>query len=229
MTERLTLKLHHTKLFESTKIKYLGLIVDNKLSWKAHINELSKKLSRAVGLIYKMRHLCPRTVLRSLYYSLFHSHLSYGLVLWGNASRSYIDKIRSLQKRALKAIVFANNDDNTNTNHIYFDLKVLDLDHQLKVQLSSLMWDYDHNTLPSSLRAHFKRSNLVHNYRTRAATKGNLHHCKVRTLKYGIKSFKYQGVKILNDLKNMSIYQDATNKKSFLKRLKSDLLSSYIT
>ena len=226
--ERLTLKLHHTKLFESSKIKYLGLILDNKLNWKAHLNELSKKLSRAVGLMYKIRHFCPTAVLRSLYYSLFHSHLSYGLVLWGNANQSYIDKIRSLQRRALKSIVFAN-ENNANSSRIHFDLKILNIDHQLQVQLSSLMWDYDHNILPTSLRAHFKRSNLVHNYSTRAASKGSLHHCKVHTYKHGIKSFKYQGIKILNDLKNMSIYRDATSKRNFLKELKLDLLCSYVT
>ena len=42
----LTLKLHQSKLFESQNIRYLGLILDNKLDWKAHITELSKKLSR---------------------------------------------------------------------------------------------------------------------------------------------------------------------------------------
>ena len=76
-TDRVTLKLHHTKLFESSKIKYLGLILDNKLDWKAHIAELSKKLSRAIGLLYKIRNFCPLSVLRSLYFSIFNSHLSY--------------------------------------------------------------------------------------------------------------------------------------------------------
>ena len=77
-SERLTLKLHHTKLFESSKIKYLGIIIDNKLNWKGHITELSKKLSRAVGLIYKIRHTRPTAVLRSLCFSIFHS---YGLMV----------------------------------------------------------------------------------------------------------------------------------------------------
>ena len=83
--DRFTLKLHHSKLFESQKIKYLGLILDNKLDWKGHIAELTKKLSRAIGLIHKMKGLCPISVLRSLYHSLFNSHLSYGLVVWGSA------------------------------------------------------------------------------------------------------------------------------------------------
>ena len=91
--ERLTLKLHQSKLFESQNIRYLGLILDNKLDWKAHITELSKKLSRAVGLLYKTKNLCSISALRSLYYSLFNSHLSYGLAVWGNASLPHINKL----------------------------------------------------------------------------------------------------------------------------------------
>ena len=100
----ITLKLHHTKLVESSKIKYLGLILDNKLNWKHHISELSQKLGHAVGLLYKVRKLCSPSALRSLYFSLFNSHLSYGLVVWGNASSKDIDKIKSLQRRAIRAV-----------------------------------------------------------------------------------------------------------------------------
>ena len=212
--ERVTLKLYHTKLFESSKIKYLGIVLDNKLNWKAHITELSKKLSRAVGLLYKVRNFCPLNVLRSLYFSIFNSHLSYGLVIWGNASCSYIDKIRSLQKRALKAIVFSHKENNIDIKNIHHNLKVLNIDHQLQVQLSSLMWDYDHDILPLSLRMHFQKANLVHNYSTRLASKGGLHHGKINTIKHGIKSFKYQGVKILNDLKN--VYLSKFCKKKYV-------------
>ena len=228
-SERITLKLHHSKLFESSKIKYLGLILDNKLNWKAHVSELSKKLSRAVGLLYKIRRFCTVSVLRSLYFSIFNSHLSYGLAVWGNASRSYINKIKVLQRRALKAIAFSHKDNHINTSDIHHNLKILNIDHQIQVQLSSLMWDYDHNTLPASLNALFKKSNLVHNYSTRGASKGKLHYSKVNTNKHGIKSFKYQGIKILNDLKDMPIYQNSVKKSVFLKELKQDLLSTYVS
>ena len=82
--DRITLNLNRRKIFESSKIKYLGAILDPNLSWKHHFFELRKKLNKAVGMIYKLRNLkCDVTVLKSIYYSLFHSQASYGLSAWG--------------------------------------------------------------------------------------------------------------------------------------------------
>ena len=221
---RITLKLHHTKLYESSKIKYLGIILDNKLNWKPHITELSKKLGRAVGLLYKVRQYCTPSTLRSLYFSLFNSHLSYGLAVWGNANAVDIKRIKSLQKRAIRAI--SNQTDNI--EKLLYDLKVLNFDDQLKVQLSSLMWDYDHDVIPSSLRILFKRSNVVHNYCTRGAIKGSLYYSKVKTTKFGIKSFRYQGIGILNKLKTLSFYKESKVKVKFITKLKAYLLTEYV-
>ena len=62
----ITLNLNNTNIHESRKIKYLGLIIDDRLTWKFHINELSKKLGRSAGMLFKIRHLCPKSVLRTL-------------------------------------------------------------------------------------------------------------------------------------------------------------------
>ena len=107
LNERIILTLNRTKIYESTKIKYLGLILDSRLSWKEHTSELSKKLNRSVGMLYKTRHFCPTIVLKSLYYSIFHSHVSFGLPVWGHASDTYIDKIVKSQKKAIRAITFS--------------------------------------------------------------------------------------------------------------------------
>ena len=94
LKERITLKLNGVTLFESPKIKYLGIIMDDRLTWKFHIFELRKKLNKGTGMIYKMRRLCPERVLVSLYYSLIYTHLNYGVCVWGTADDIYIDKIQ---------------------------------------------------------------------------------------------------------------------------------------
>ena len=102
LDSRFTLKLNQKTLFESTKIKYLGMILDSSLSWKHHIFELRKKLGRAVGILYRMKKSnCPQNILLSLYHSLFHSHMSYGICLYGLANDHYTSKIFLLQKRAI--------------------------------------------------------------------------------------------------------------------------------
>ena len=63
------------------------------------------------------------------------------------------------------------------------------------------MWNYDHGTIPP-LNVLFKRTNNVHNYKTRGAAERNLYYTKVNSTKYGVCSFKYQGIHILNSLKS---------------------------
>ena len=91
LNQRITLNLNGTTLFESKKIKYLGIIMDERLTWKYHIFELRKKVNKSVGMLYKMKRLCPQRVQMSLYYSLIYYHLSYGVCVWGNADDSYLE------------------------------------------------------------------------------------------------------------------------------------------
>ena len=60
-------------------------------------------------------------MMRSLYFSLFNSHLSYGLVVWDNASKTDINKTNLLQEKAIKAISKHINDDNNNISCKYFE------------------------------------------------------------------------------------------------------------
>ena len=104
------MKLNGTKIFESPKIKYLGVILNPFFRWNHHINELSKKLNPAIGMIYKINNDCTKCVLLSLYFSLFHSHLSYGLSAWGTSNDGYISKLELQQKKVVRAITFSDFD-----------------------------------------------------------------------------------------------------------------------
>ena len=64
-----------------------GQKYDDKLSWEAHINQLSKKLSRAYGVIRKIEPIINSLFLKNLYYCMVHNHLKYGIFSWGKARK----------------------------------------------------------------------------------------------------------------------------------------------
>ena len=81
--------------------------------------------------------LCPKKVLRSLYYSLFNSHLTYGLPVWGNTAKILINKLEILQKRAIRAINFS--DYTSPSSPIFKELEILKINDLYKAQIASLM------------------------------------------------------------------------------------------
>ena len=82
-------------------IKYLGILIDSHLTWKHHIDHIAIKISRTIGLISKLRHFVPKHTLINIYRSLVAPYLTYGLIVWGQACKSYLDKLLKLQKRAV--------------------------------------------------------------------------------------------------------------------------------
>ena len=87
-------------------VKYLGVLIDENLSWKNHLDCVITKISKTIGMIAKLRHSVPSSVLTNIYKSLILLYLTYGLVAWGNTSKNYLNKIVVLQKRVLRLIYF---------------------------------------------------------------------------------------------------------------------------
>lgn len=81
---------------------FLGITLDSNLQWGPHITKLEKRLSSAACAVKKIRHLTDVSTARTVYFSYFHSIMSYGILLWGNAAD--INSIFVLQKRAVRAI-----------------------------------------------------------------------------------------------------------------------------
>ena len=83
-----------------TEFNFLGLIIDSNLNWKAHLNAISTKISRIIGLLHKLKYIFPKQVLHSIYNSLIMPHLNYSLLAWGIESH----KIEQLQKKAIRVL-----------------------------------------------------------------------------------------------------------------------------
>ena len=102
----MTIKIHKKAITEKQSIKYLGILIDSTLSWKDHITHLPKKLSRSIGILYKLRPFVNLKMMKNVYHVLFYSHLVYGIRVWGSACDSHIGTIQVLQKRVVKLMSY---------------------------------------------------------------------------------------------------------------------------
>ena len=91
--------INNKTIKEVNSIKYLGIMIDSNLNWKEHISVVSRKLSRSIGILLKLRYYVNTNILRQLYYSLIYPHLIYGLIIWGNTYNTNIKPIITLQKK----------------------------------------------------------------------------------------------------------------------------------
>ena len=99
----LKIKLCRKRIHASQYFKYLGVFIDENLNWKKHINEISTKLIKGNAMLSKLRHFVNKDILLSVYHGIFHSHLPYLCLVWGQAKFS-LNRITLLQKRAIRIL-----------------------------------------------------------------------------------------------------------------------------
>ena len=111
----ISIKFNGIKLTPVDHVKYLGMYIDKHLSWNFHILQLCKNLSRANGIISKLRHYAPFSTCLQVYYAIFFSYLSYGCNVWGLTHEENLNKVDVLQRRCLRTLTFS--DFKSPTNH----------------------------------------------------------------------------------------------------------------
>ena len=176
-------------------------------------------------MIYKTRKICNENILRSLYFSLFNSHASYGLAVWGQCQSENFSKIERLQKRIIRAIKFA--DFNAPSKPLMKELQILSIKDLYSTKIASLMWDFDHGLLPHSLSSLFTRRSSLHNINLRNASEDRLYTATRYNTNYGTKSFSLVGSKLFNQLIDSGLYSYADSKLVFMKKFKKSLFEFY--
>jgi len=152
-------KLHLT--YDNTQIsniehsKFLGLIINNRLTWQNHIDLMTPKLNTAIYVIRSLKPLLNIETLKKAYFSLVHSILSYGIIFWGISNYSKI--IFKIQKRMIRIIM--NVESRTSCQNLFKQLNILPLKSQY---IFSLMMFVARN------RELFVINANVHNFPTRS-------------------------------------------------------------
>ena len=83
-------------------VKYLGIFLDEKVTWSQQIQYLSKRLACAAGIFSKLRYYLDIKTMIEMYHALFNSKLQYAILCWGSASATSISKIQTLQNKAIR-------------------------------------------------------------------------------------------------------------------------------
>ena len=230
--EDISIKFNGVKLHPVDYVKYLGIYIDKYLSWNFHVLHLSKQLSRANGILSKLRHFAPFKTCLQVYYAIFYSHLIYGSIVWGLTSHENLNKIGTLQKKCLRIMTFS--DFRSPTNHLFVDHKILKVHEIIKLQQLQLLYSFLDNSLPADLRKLFNLNENVHHYQTRQA----FHVPRAATSTYGINSLKFccpnlwnntwkYGVAIDGDLKHNVKFVNVQSIHRFKNVLKKHFLYSY--
>ena len=194
----LKIKINGKRLLPSKYVKYLGITIDCHLNWNHQIDFLSAKLSRANGMLAKIRHLVPTNIIRNIYYAIFSSLMTYGSIIWGQADNNYTKRITILQNKALRNITFSS--PRESTNPIYHITNVLKFVDNIKLQNFLYVYDSLNRRLPTVLNNTFEPSNRKHLYPTKFSLQHQIPLFKVNTLAYGLNSIKYKAISFWNNM-----------------------------
>jgi len=178
-------------------LKYLGVVLDNKLTWNSHIAQVKKQISQACGASTRLRHYLPINSLITVYYSLVFSHLQYGISSWGSASTYLLKTIKTTQNIIIRLINFSSY--RSNAEKLYAQLKILNLNDIYKLQIAKLMHKFKHVRLPSVFNYLFTKLDNIHSYNTREKTSQEYILPRKR-LATAQKSLAYIGIKIWESL-----------------------------
>ena len=197
LARKFKLNINKVNIKQVKTIKYLGVIMDHKLNWHQHIEYLCTKLSKASGIIYKLRKQVPNRVLILIYNSLVASYIRYGITAWGQASTSALRKLQTLQNKIVCYMAHLPSMSNVIPKYEMFN--IMNINQTLFCETAKFMFKVYHKKLPSSFDDYF--INICHSHNTRTKIKSNYSLPRPST-DLGKQSLKYYGVKVWSQLGN---------------------------
>ena len=208
--------------FEEESSKFLGVILDESLTWKQHINYVNKKISKSLFAIKQVKNILNTDSLKTLYFALIQPHINYGILAWGNASTSMLKRTVMLQKRAIRTICKAQY--NSHTEPLFKKLEILKIKDQFEYEITLFMNKYRQNKLPYSFDKVFC---FNHEIQGRLATRqSNQLYIQRCDSTFASKLPLFEFPKIWNKW-SYCVHDTFISQSSLKKKLKTEILSQY--
>jgi hypothetical protein len=124
------IKLNGITLETCESVKYLGVHIDDKLNWKSQVSYVTTKLNKQIGILKYARKRLRENALRTIYLSLSHSVILYGIEVWGTSLPTIIKPLKIAQNKLLRTITFSSN--RTSIAPLATRLKILPLGQEIQ-------------------------------------------------------------------------------------------------
>lgn len=211
----LTLYYRDKEINRVYNTKFLGVYIDDKLTWNQHVDYLCKTVSKNIGVLYKLQFL-PQNILKMLYHSFVSSHLNYCNIVWGFTAQKNKDRINKLQKRGVRIITHSSY--LSSSTPLFLKLKILPIHESISLETAIFMFKLCNNMLPDLFHNYFTLNSSIHDYNTRNA---NNIHPPLNRVSITQSSIFYKGTVLWNNL-NIDIKSSKTLRQ--FKRLYKQLL-----
>ena len=160
---KLNLKIENTIIEKVSNFNFLGLTINENMSWKNHISNVGRKISKTIGIMRKVKKFVNSNILLKIYNALILSRLHYGILCWGFDCQNLF----KLQKKAIRVICNAKY--NSHTDPLFKKKNVLKITDIFQVQCLKFYFNYENSKAPFYFLNEFTftRGEQTHNHNTR--------------------------------------------------------------
>ena len=213
--------LNDTNLDQAKGTKFLGIYIDENLTWKKHIDIITAKISKNIGVMNRLKYFLPSSILLTLYNSFVLPYLNYSILTWGSPTPK-CNRLLTLQKRAVRVI--SKTGFCEHSGPLFANLNLLKFTDLYHLNLGKFMYKYMNGALPACFNPCFTLTSNIHSYNTRSAARKNLYVNYSRTSLFK-NSAVQRGTLYWNSLDDS--FKSSPTLSSFARKLKKSFLIAY--
>ena len=173
------------------EFNFLGITLDKQLNFKTHIAKLSSKLAYANFVLNRVKRVFPMYIMKSIYFALVHSHLSYGILVWGSRSEMVLKQ----QKKSLRIITDSKY--NSHTSPLFHNMHILMVHDIYTLCVLKFYYRMENHTIPECLSSlQVTNNHDCHRYSTRQTFITSA----IPSSKLSSTSLRFALPKIINDM-----------------------------
>ena len=183
----LNIKINGQPIDEKQSAKYLGILIDNKLSFEKHIQHVKSKLNKGNAILRMVREYLPKKTLLDTYYANIQPHIDYGVNIWGHTSKTHLISLERQQRKSIRLMNFRRKRDDT--TELFKNDKILPLPQNLQLHSAKHLWKASKDLIPAPLKTLYTKRSYNSTF-----------HLPFKRIETTKKCSSYHGVKMWNQI-----------------------------